>query len=136
MAGTSEMSMCAALLDRSVAQIGELAADGRYVDRQAIVRIADAWDNNTFPLFDTALTRPGWWRQRRARAALGRMADLSPDSRAWMIEQAAIAGYRLEPHLPPPVAPVVHYRDYQGLVQPDVVPLTASAIASVVRNYA
>ena len=135
MAGTSAISMYAALLDRSVAQIGELAADVRYVDRQEIVRIADIWDVNTLPLFDTAISRPGWWRQRRARAALGWMADLSPDRRAWMIEQAAIAGHRLEPVLPSPVAPIVHHRDYQGQVQPGVIPLTASAIAAVLRDY-
>ena len=60
MTGASAMPMFAALLDRSVARIGESAADGRRFDRQAIAEIADVWDNNTFPLFSTALSRPAW----------------------------------------------------------------------------
>jgi hypothetical protein len=92
--------MFAALLDGSVAQIGQVSADGRYFDRQAVARIADVWDNNTFPLFGVALCRPLWLRERRARAALAWMADLGPSRRTWMIEQAAVAGHRLEPLLP------------------------------------
>ncbi|WP_200207911.1 hypothetical protein [Micromonospora coerulea] len=53
------MPMFAALLDRPVARIGELAADGRRFDRQAIAEIADVWDNNTFPLFSTVAQSPG-----------------------------------------------------------------------------
>lgn len=129
------MSMFAALLDRSVARIGELAADGRRFDRQAIAEIADVWDNNTFPLFSTALSRPLWLRERRARAALVWMADPGPSRRAWMIEQAAVAGHRLEPLLPPLVHGVVHYRDYRGEVQPGIAPLTATAVVSAAKDY-
>ncbi|MEU4645423.1 hypothetical protein [Micromonospora sp. NPDC023814] len=135
MTGASAMSMFAALLDRSVASIGELAADGRRFDRQAVVQIADVWDNNTFPLFDAALSRPAWLRERRARAALVWMADLAPPRRAWMIEQAAVAGHRLEPLLPPLVHRAGHYRDYQGRVQPGTAPLIAAAAASVAKDY-
>ncbi|WP_203858750.1 hypothetical protein [Plantactinospora mayteni] len=135
MTGSSAMLMFAALLDRSVAGIGELTADGRYFDRQAVARIADVWDNNTFPLFETVLSRPGWLRERRARAALVWMADLGLSRRAWMIEQAAIAGHRLEPLLPALVDRVVHYRDYRRQVWPGVVPLTTTAVASVTTDY-
>ncbi|SCL21342.1 hypothetical protein GA0074692_1151 [Micromonospora pallida] len=129
------MSMFAALLDRSVARIGELAADGRQFDRQAVAAIADVWDNNTFPLFETALGCPAWLRERRARAALVWMADLGPSRRAWMIEQAAVAGHRLEPLLPPLVHGGAHYRDYRGQVQPGTAPLTAAAVESVAKDY-
>ncbi|GAA4250242.1 hypothetical protein [Dactylosporangium darangshiense] len=115
-----------ALLDRSVARIGELAADGRDFDRQGIAEIADIWDNNLFPLFAVALTRPRWIAEWRARAALRWMADLGPSRRAWMIEQAAIAGHRLEPLLGPPVERPAHFRDYRGEVRATVVPLTES----------
>lgn len=135
MTGAAVMPMFAALLDRSVARIGELAADGRRFDRQAIAEIADVWDNNTFPLFNTALSRPAWLRERRARAALVWMADLGPSRRAWMIEQAAVAGHRLEPLMPPLVHRVLHYRNYQGRVQPGIAPLTATAVASVAKDY-
>ncbi|MBO4209579.1 hypothetical protein [Micromonospora echinofusca] len=135
MTGTSATSMFAALLDRSVAHIGELAADGRRFDRQTIATIADVWDNNTFALFTTALTRPGWWRERRAKAALAWMADFGPSRRAWMIEQAAIAGHRLEPLLPRTSQRAVHYRDHLGRVQPGITPLTASAVADIAKDY-
>ncbi|MFU8875367.1 hypothetical protein [Micromonospora sp. SL4-19] len=135
MPGTSAMSMFAALLDRSVARIGELAADGRRFDRWAVAEIADVWDNNTFPLFGAALSRGAWLRERRAKAALVWMADLGQSRRAWMIEQAAVAGHRLEPLLPPLVDRVVHYRDYQGQVWPGAIPLTAAAVESVAKDY-
>ncbi|MCW3814398.1 hypothetical protein ONA91_07995 [Micromonospora sp. DR5-3] len=135
MTKASAMSMFAALLDRSVARIGELAADGRCFDRQAVVEIADVWDNHTFPLVGAAVSRPAWLRERRARAALGWMAEPGPARRAWMVEQAAVAGHRLEPLLPPPAQRVVHYRDYQGVVRPGIVPLTATAVASVGEDY-
>ncbi|HTJ40009.1 MAG TPA: hypothetical protein VL738_42970 [Dactylosporangium sp.] len=115
-----------ALLDRSVVRIGELAADGREFDRQGIAEIADIWDNNLFPLFAVALTRPRWIAEWRARAALRWMADLGPSRRAWMIEQAAIAGHRLEPLLGPPVERPAHFRDYRGEVCATMVPLTES----------
>ncbi|MER5338686.1 hypothetical protein [Micromonospora sp. NPDC002717] len=127
--------MFAALLDRSVARIGELAADGRRFDRQAVAEIADVWDNNTSLLFSTALSRPAWLRERRARAALVWMADLGPSRRAWMIEQAEVAGHRLEPLLPLLVHRGVHYRDYQGQVQPGIASLTATAVESVAKDY-
>jgi hypothetical protein len=136
MVEASAVSIFAALLDRSVAQIGQLSADGRHFDRQAVARIADVWDNNTFPLFAVALSRPRWLRERRARSALAWMADLGPSRRAWMIEQAAIAGHRLEPLLPPPVHDdLSHFRDYRGQVQPGTVPLTVATAASVDTDY-
>ena len=66
----STLSMFAALLDRSFVQIGESGADGCFFDRATVVQVADVWDNNAFALFAVALGRPGWFRERRARAAL------------------------------------------------------------------
>ncbi|MEU0557731.1 hypothetical protein [Dactylosporangium sp. NPDC006015] len=127
------MRAFAVLLDRSVARIAELSADGRRFDRRAVVGLADIWDNSTFPLFDTALLRPSWLRERRAAAALRWMADGSPARRAWMIEQAA--GHRLESLLPEQRDQPAHVRDYKGDLRPGVVPLTAAAAAGTARDY-
>ena len=40
----------AALLDRSVARIVEVSADGRYFDREQVATIAGIGDNNSVPL--------------------------------------------------------------------------------------
>lgn len=58
------------LLDRSLAQIAEASADARMYDRQTIYKVADVWDNNTFPLFHAATAHTSIGRERRARAAL------------------------------------------------------------------
>jgi hypothetical protein len=41
----------------------------------------------------------------------------------------------MEPLLPPHVHRVVHYRDCQRQVQPGIAPLTATAVASVAKDY-
>jgi hypothetical protein len=125
------MPLLAGLLDRSIARIADLAADGRFFDRQEVVRIADVWDNNTFPLFGAAVARPGWVRERRARAALRWMAAAGADRRAWMVEQAGA----LAAVLGQPVADAVHYRDYRGLVHSGRLPLTAATVASIAVDY-
>ncbi|SBT39863.1 hypothetical protein [Micromonospora auratinigra] len=135
MTASSATSLFAALLDRSVARIAELVADGRHVDRLAVAEIADVWDNSTLPFFRVALSRPGWVRERRARAALAWMADLGPARREWLVEQAAAAGHRLSPLLPPVVDHGPHHRDYRGVVHPGVVPLTGAGVDSVARDY-
>jgi len=66
----SAMSMVAGLLDRSAERVAELVADPRRFDRREIYRIADIWDNNTFPLFRVVGVRPLWLRERLARACL------------------------------------------------------------------
>ncbi|MEW9533362.1 hypothetical protein [Microbispora sp. NPDC049125] len=101
--GTEAAGAFAALLDRSLVQMAEASADARTYDRKAIYTVADVWDNNTFPLFRAMAARTSWGRERRARAALKWMADLGAERRTWMVEQSAIAGYRLEPLLPPQV---------------------------------
>ncbi|MGI5240992.1 hypothetical protein [Dactylosporangium sp. CA-139066] len=125
MPGVSAVSMFGRLLDRSVAEIGEIAADGRRFDRERIVNVADVWDNNTFPFFAVALTRPRRVAEWRARRALMWMADLGPTRRAWMIEQA---GPDLEALLPLPADRPAHYRDYRGQVWPGVAPLDKHAV--------
>ncbi|GHC87184.1 hypothetical protein GCM10007079_31060 [Nocardiopsis terrae] len=57
-----------ALLDRSVAQIAEAAAET--YDWPTIQRTADVWDNNTLPLFRAAVAPTAWAREQRARAGL------------------------------------------------------------------
>jgi hypothetical protein len=41
--------MVGLLLDRSIARIGELAADARHVDRSEVVWLAEVWDNYGLP---------------------------------------------------------------------------------------
>ncbi|MBB2943521.1 hypothetical protein FB565_003234 [Actinoplanes lutulentus] len=135
MTEASAMSMFAALLDRSFVQIRDSAADGRFFDREKVIQVADVWDNNTYPLFGVALCRPGWVRERRARAALRWMAELGSQRRAWMIEQAGAAGYGLEPLLGPPVPETVHHRDSLGRVWPGAVPVTEAVAASIADDY-
>src|SRR4051812_45476817 len=91
----------AALLDRSFAEIADLSADGRVFDRERVAENADVWDNNTAAFFRVAQTRPRRAREQAARAALVWMAELGPTRRAWMVEQATVAGHRLEPLLGP-----------------------------------
>lgn len=122
-----------ALLDRSLAQIEAVAADGRNFDREAVRWVSDVWDNNTFPLFRVAVARTRWGRERRAQVALTWMADFGAERRAWMVRQAGSAGHRLEPLLPTPEA--VPGRDYRGVVRPRRVPLTADLAAGLAADY-
>ncbi|KOX09963.1 hypothetical protein [Nocardiopsis sp. NRRL B-16309] len=92
----SALPALGALLDRSLVQIADAA---HTFDHQTVTAVADVWDNNTFPLFRAATGRSARQRERRARAALEWMARLSPQRRAWMVEQTAIAGYRIDTHL-------------------------------------
>ncbi|MFF7456239.1 hypothetical protein [Kitasatospora sp. NPDC008115] len=98
----SALNAYTALLDRSFARIAEAAADGRAFDRSTIVRCADVWDNNTFPLSATAVRRTALRRERAARAGLRWMAGLGEARYAWMLEQSAAAGHPVEGLIPPP----------------------------------
>ncbi|MCY9785291.1 hypothetical protein KIK06_15515 [Nocardiopsis sp. EMB25] len=95
------LAASAALLDRSLTQIADAARDTRAFDRGTVRVAADVWDNNTFPLFRAATGRSGNERERRARAALEWMAQLGPERRAWMVEQGAAAGHRIDALLGP-----------------------------------
>ncbi|MEV4808155.1 hypothetical protein AB0K18_49925 [Nonomuraea sp. NPDC049421] len=123
------------LLDRSLAQIAEASADARIYDRQTIYKVADVWDNNTFPLFHAATAYTSVGRERRARAALAWMADLGSARRSRMVEQAATAGHSLERLLPPPAANPPRSRDYRGQVRPSTIPLTADAALELGTDY-
>ncbi|WP_406289958.1 hypothetical protein [Streptomyces sp. NBC_00209] len=109
------MAVLAALLDRSVVQIAEAAADARRYDREAIRAASDVWDNNLFPLFRAAHSAHAHKRERRALAALEWMAGISERRRGWMTEQAAVAGYDIGPLLPS-AGPYVPGRNYRGHV--------------------
>lgn len=128
------MPVLAALLDRSVEQIAEAAADVRFYDREAIRAVSDVWDNNLFPLFRAASTANAHKRERRALAALEWMADFGEGRRRWMAEQAAIAGYELESLLPP-AAPYTPGRDDWGCVMTPVCRLTRQTVADLVPDY-
>ncbi|MFI7627739.1 hypothetical protein [Microbispora rosea] len=123
------------LLDRSLAQIAEASADARTYDRRTINEVADVWDNNTFPLFHAATAHTSIGRERRARAALIWMADLGPERRSWMVEQAAAAGHSLERLVPPPMARPRRIRDFRGQVTPSARPLTAEAALELATDY-
>lgn len=124
-----------ALLDRSLMQMAEASADARTYDREIIHTVSDAWDNNTFPLFRALAARTSWGRDRRARAALEWMAAHGMERRTWMAEQSAIAGYALEPLLPPPVETDHHIRDYRGIVGARTVPLTTDVAVEIDVDY-
>ncbi|UGQ12464.1 hypothetical protein LO772_02280 [Yinghuangia sp. ASG 101] len=127
--------MLVALLDRSVRQIAEAAADVRWFDRATIRVASDVWDNNLFPLFWAVGTSDTAAREQRAMAVLEWMADHGARRRAWMSEQAAMAGYDIESLLPPPAW---HRpgRDYQGHVMTPQHRLTPRNIADLTTDYA
>lgn len=124
---TSAVSVLAALLDRSVEQIAEAAADVRRFDRETIRAAADVWDNNLFPLFWAVSTSDADERERRAMTALEWMAGLGERRRSWMTEQAAIAGYDIGSLLPP-AEPYIPGRDYLGHVMPPQSRLTRQSV--------
>ncbi|MER5198126.1 hypothetical protein ACWD3J_32235 [Streptomyces sp. NPDC002755] len=130
----SAVSVLGALLNRSVEQIAEAAADVRRFDREAIRAAADVWDNNLFPLFWAVSTADAAERERRAMTALRWMAGLGERRRSWMTEQAALAGYALEPLLPP-AEPYTPGRDHLGHVMAPVCRLTRQNLDDLVPDY-
>ncbi|MFG1611059.1 hypothetical protein [Actinoplanes sp. NPDC049265] len=124
----SAAATLAALLDRSIARVGELAADGRCFDRGEVVRACDVWDNNTGPFFRVACS-PWWARERRGRQALCWLADFGDRRRDWV---AGLVGDRL---LPPARPDPPFHRDRRGVVQPAWDVLTATALDYLTRDY-
>ncbi|WP_051950552.1 hypothetical protein [Actinacidiphila yeochonensis] len=129
------MSALAALLDRSVEQMAEAAADVRRFNREAIRAASDVWDNNLFPLFWAASTCSSGERERRATTVLEWMADLGERRHGWMTEQAAIAGYDIEALLPP-AKPHTPGRDYRGHVIAPQCRLTRQSVDELAPDYA
>ncbi|MFI1586283.1 hypothetical protein [Embleya sp. NPDC020630] len=130
----SAMSVLAALLDRSLDRMADAAADVRRFDREAIREAADVWDNNLFPLFWAASTSNAGRRERRARTVLEWMAGFGERRRAWMTDQAAIAGYDIEP-LVPPAKLQAPGRDYRGHVMAPQCRLTRHNVDELVPDY-
>ncbi|MFF5787837.1 hypothetical protein ACFY8P_23060 [Streptomyces sp. NPDC012693] len=128
------MSVLAALLDRSLDQMTDAAADVRQFDREAIRTASDVWDNDLFPLFWAASTSNAGERERRATAVLKWMAGLGERRRVWMTEQAAIAGYDIEALLPP-AKPHLPGRDYLGHVMAPQYRLTRQNVDELVPDY-
>ncbi|MGC4946756.1 hypothetical protein ACLQ2N_11255 [Streptomyces sp. DT224] len=131
----SAMAVLAALLDRSVIQIAEAAADARRYDREAIRAASDVWDNNLFPLFRAAHSARPRKRERRALAALTWMAGISERRRRWMTEQAAAAGYDIGPLLSS-AEPYIPGRDSRGHVMaPLPRAVTATCVEELLPDY-
>ncbi|GAA1403569.1 hypothetical protein GCM10009639_48570 [Kitasatospora putterlickiae] len=128
------MSLLAALLDRSLGQMAEAAADVRLFDRETIRAASDVWDNNLFPLFWAAGTSNARKRERRAMTVLEWMAGLGERRRGWMTEQAAIAGYDIEALLPP-AEPHTPGRDYRGHVMAPQYRLTRQNVDELAPDY-
>ncbi|TMR34637.1 hypothetical protein [Nonomuraea zeae] len=116
-------------------QMVEASADARTYDRETIHRVSDVWDNNAIPLFHALGARTSWGRDRRARAALAWMAALGLERRKWMVEQSAIAGYALEPLLPPPVEDDHHDRNKRGVVRAPMAVLTTDVAVGIGIDY-
>ncbi|MEW1863265.1 hypothetical protein AB0399_23360 [Streptomyces sp. NPDC088194] len=133
--GASAMPVLVALLDRSVEQIAQAAADVRWFDREAICAAADVWDNNVQPLFWAVCTSSAAERERRARKVLEWMAALGERRRAWMTERAAVAGYAPESFLAP-AAPDLPGRDSLGHVRAPQCRLTPQYVEDLVADYA
>lgn len=125
------LAVLCALLDRSITQIAEASADARAFDRATIVRVADVWDNNAYPLFHAAVGEP---RRGRGRRALNALLWMSEFRREWMVEQGAIAGFALSDDLPPN-PPSVPYRDFAGRIHPMAQPLGSKAIEEMAADY-
>ncbi|MEV2277406.1 hypothetical protein AB0I72_17660 [Nocardiopsis sp. NPDC049922] len=124
------------LLDRSLSQIADAARDARTFDRETIRAVSDVWDNTTYPLFWAATGPSTWSRERRARAALEWMARLRPTRRQWMVEQAAVAGHRIDTLIrSAPELRNTPYRDYRGVVRPVYFRWTPEALADLAADY-
>ncbi|NEC66019.1 hypothetical protein [Streptomyces sp. SID9727] len=133
--GAPAMAVLAALLDRSVQQIAEAAADARWYDRETIRAASDVWDNNLFPLFRAAHSARPRTRERRALAALKWMAGISEHRRRWMTEQAGVAGYDIGPLLSM-AEPYVPGRDHRGHVMaPLPRAVTVACVEELLPDY-
>jgi hypothetical protein len=120
----------AGLLDLSVQEIAIIAADGRAFDTYRIGRLADIWDNNTFPLVSAACAaRPV--RAARARTGLMWMAALGNSRRALIVSLDAALDRDLPAAVP---EPSVH-RDYQARVRPGSFPVTRQIVADLAVDY-
>ncbi|MFF1415825.1 hypothetical protein ACFVX6_39660 [Streptomyces sp. NPDC058289] len=128
------MFVLATLLDRSLEQMAEAAADVRLFDREAIRAASDVWDNNLFPLFWAASTSRAGERERRATTVLEWMAGLGERRRAWMTEQAMVAGYDIEAFLTP-AKPHMPGRDYLGHVMAPQYRLSRQSVDELVPDY-
>ena len=126
----SALETFAGLLDRSVAEIAASAADARTIDLARISRLADIWDNNTFPLVSAACA-PRSARAGLAGAGLLWMADLGAARRELMTSLNPDLDSMLPAARPAPAA----YRDYQGRVRPGSVPVTAETAVCLEADY-
>lgn len=126
----SPLETFAGLLDRSVQEIVALAADARTIDLARISRLANIWDNNTFPLVSAACA-PQLSGTELARAGLLWMADLGAARRELMVNLNPALDAELPAARPAPVA----YRDYQERVRPGSFPVTFETVARLDADY-
>lgn len=127
---SSSLEAFAGLLDRSVQEIASLSTDARAVDLRRISRIADIWDNNTFPLVRVACA-PRSVRAEWAQAGLLWMADLGAARRQLLVELDPALDAVLPAARPEPPA----YRDYRGHVRPGSVPMAAQIVSGLEADY-
>lgn len=120
------------LLDSSLSLIREASRDARTFDRLAVHRVADVWDNNTFPFFRAVRAGTAWGRERRARTGLRWMSELGPSRREWMMGLLGSGGDRLVPPVTEPRGPA---RDHEGRVRPGTLRLTADDAGELARDY-
>ncbi|GAA1421271.1 hypothetical protein [Catellatospora coxensis] len=118
------------LLDRSVDDIARHCADARAFDRQAIYRLSDIWDNNTFPLLYAATAPTAWGRSRLARRGLRWMGEFGTSRYDWVVEAAP----SLVDMLSRP-AELRYSRDHMGRLYCWSVPLTEAGVVSLDVDY-
>ncbi|MFI5528341.1 hypothetical protein ACIA8O_07230 [Kitasatospora sp. NPDC051853] len=127
----SALASLTGLLDRSIGQIAEAAADGRTYDRGRIVMLSDIWDNFTVPLVRAVSAATPAEREERARAVLAELVVRGPAKRAWVLEQLG-GGWVGE--LPPGWQPLP-YRNYVARVQPGLSALSPETLAELTADY-
>lgn len=130
----SALAALGALLDRSLGQIAEASADARGSDRTAVATVSDRWEHHTRSVVWAASSGSQRQRERRALVALTRLAELSEDQHAWVLEQAAAVGHWFAGVLPPPRRNEV-WRDYRGHVMPSPTGVTSQSVGSLAADY-
>ncbi|MEU8007557.1 hypothetical protein AB0B66_40910 [Catellatospora sp. NPDC049111] len=118
------------LLDRSLDDIARCSADARTFDRHAIYRLADIWDNNTFPLMYAATTPTAWGRSLLARRGLRWMGEFGTTRYDWVVGAAP----SLTDMLSRPEE-LRFSRDHMDRVCCWSVPLTSAGAASIDADY-
>jgi hypothetical protein len=125
----------ATLLDRSLAQSAEAAADARSLDRDLVLRLTDAWEHNVPSFVFSACAGTARARERSARAALYWMAEQGPERLSWIKQQADAAGLAVDALLPQPDEEHAFRRDERGEIVPHRRPLDTGLATVLATDY-